>query len=169
MPQSQRSEVGEPLQVVRNGRAHLQEYGGIHDAGDNLDITYDATEQITAGNLVELTASGVQNHGTAEAAVHRTLVAVDARMFGMEAGGTYNQGETVFLVEANGGGLWMRLAAGEAVTRDSALVSAGDGTLQAQGTGSGAAPDSAVVCVPVQPVDNGNGSSPMWVPVAGFS
>jgi hypothetical protein len=153
--------VDGPLQIVRNGRNQMQYLEGSHDVG--LDYTADAA--ITTGDLCELTSNGVQPHSTDGEYVARPLVAIDSREFGMEAGDSYESGQSVRLVAAHGGGLWMRIADGESVTIGSPrLVSNGNGTLRGYDGAGGDSP-SDTVCVAVQPVNNSSGS-PMWVPVA---
>lgn len=160
------SETG-PLEVVRNGLEFMQQYDGSQnvDADDGtVDAKWFAKKKITAGDLVERVDGGVQPHSTAAGAVYRPLVAIDARMFGMEAGGTYQVGNDVFVVAPHGGGLWMRLAGGEKTAISQALVSAGDGTLLAFDSAAGHTPE-AVIGTAAEAVDNSGGTSPMWVPV----
>ena len=161
MAQPGDTNVEGPLQIVRNGREHMQKFEGTHDVGND----YVAAAAITSGDLVELTAGGLQPHSTAAGVVARPLVAVDMREVGMEAGDAYAAGNTVKAMAPYGGGLWMRLAQGENVDIHERLVSAGDGTLRALDTAGGDA-ELATVCVAVRPTDNSGGSGPMWVPVA---
>lgn len=145
-------------QVVRYGRGEMLQHEGT------------AAEAITAGNLVERAAGGdIQNHSTDGARGMQILVAVDDRDRGMEFGDTYTAGDdaTKFLA-CSGGGVHLRLAAGEAVTEGAPLVPAAGGPVResaVDGTTGEYTELGAVVAVAAEAIDNSAGTEPAQIAV----
>lgn len=132
-----------------------------------------ANAEIRPGMLVERANDGVQPHATTDAFA-KPMFAVERRYTGMLAddpdglSDTYSAGElTLFVNGDDGYQFYALLAAGEAVSDGTHLVSAGDGTLQAADY-DGTAPDTApgsVVGQAIEAVDNAGGADPVRVRV----
>lgn len=139
-----------PQQIVRYGRDEMTQH---EDTGVGA---------VTVGNLVERVANGVQNHSTAAGQDGTTLIAIAHRGVGMEAGDAYDDGTNVKYLAVSGGGVWLRLAAGENVARGDQLVSAGDGTVRLLDTAGG---DTAggVVAEAEEALDNSGGTEAAFI------
>lgn len=146
-------------QAVRHGRHEMEQGEGPADVADGASIVVgDLLEKTAGANLDAATTQDVEefeNHTSVPVAPHsvdggqvaQTVVAIDARQRGMELGDEYSQGDNVLYKEASGGGVHLRLAAGETVSDGDPLVSAGDGTVRAFVPSSGTTPDDAAAIV----------------------
>ena len=119
-----------------------------------------AAGAIIPGYLVELKADGeLQAHSTAAGDINGLYVAKAEDYIGNTIDEEYSAGDQVrYEVGHNGEEYNMLLAAGESVTKEDLLESAGDGTLQAD-TGSAARLKA------VEVVDNSGGSEPTRIKV----
>jgi len=96
----------------------------------------EASGTITPGMLVEFGGSNdLQAHSTA-AGIGRKAFAVENDLIGRGIDDDYSAGEVVqYIIPEPGGEVYALLAGGETVSKGDALVSAGDGTLAAMGSG----------------------------------
>lgn len=131
----------------------------VSDAG--VERSYQASEAFTPGELIELGGSNdVQKHSTAGGtAVGR--FALEAEDYGNDLSDDYSSGETARILTARKGTeINALLPTGSSevnISEGDLLESAGDGTLQANGTASDS--DQNIVAEALEAVDNSGGAS----------
>lgn len=161
-----------PFGIIRHGREEMVQYEHEMNSGSaDIEPGYLLERADESGDIT------VQPHSTDAEQDPTAYVAVEARGRGMNAlagdddgrdddPDVYSTGGDSFVkyVKASGGGLNMKLAAGESVSIGDGLVSNGDGTLRQLNTGGGD-DENAVAFDAEETVDNSGGSDPVFIEV----
>lgn len=128
----------------------------------------DTGSAIQPGMLVEETATGVQEHSTADANAQKLFALTDL-MVGGDIDNVYAVGQTVRYGAAHAGCevyAWVAASAA-AITKGAALSSAGDGTVKnvAASAATTQAQRDGIVCYALEAVDNSGGGSAVRIKV----